>query len=111
MTTSTLQIGDIVYMVHPEMAHAERPMIIMRLRAGEAMMMPLSTSAMRAPYSDFWMGSDYETRGCTARGHMAPNRVWRLPASSLPTPSGAVTSDEVHLAWECWQEYITPVRR
>ena len=111
-TTTTLQIGSILYLRSSEMNHDARPMIVMGIVGDEAMLMPLSSSSpMRGPYKSRWLEAD-ASRGCNAYGWMAPNRVIRgALAHTLPTPAGEVTLDEVHLAWDAWEEYITPVKR
>ena len=90
---TTHQLGDVVYMAHPHMAHDIRPMVVM---TRDGLVMPLSTKTCRqlghtnAYYIE-------RTRQHRAHGHAAPNRAWR-PAH-LPPADGRLSRAE----WErCW---------
>jgi len=96
------QVGDVVYMQHPQMNHGVRPMIVMALANGRAMLMPVTHGQCREMQVELmprWHDDSYP----------APNRVWAVAAVRLPVaaraPRGWSRTVAVGACWDAWEGY------
>lgn len=96
------QLGDVVYVEHPHMNHGVRPMIVMALANGRAMLMPVTHGQcreMQVAVMPNWHDDSYP----------APNRVWAVAAGRLPVagraPRGWDRTVAVDACWDAWEAY------
>lgn len=95
------QLGDVVYMEHPHMAHGVRPMVVMALTEGRAMLMPVTHGQCRELQVDVmpnWHDNSYP----------APNRVWAVAVTRLgatQAPRGWDRRTAVNTCWDAWEAY------
>ena len=64
------QVGDVIYMAHPEMDHGTRPMIVMGMDANQLMLMPMSHTPL--------YNGQQPIKGWKKVNYFAANRVFAI---------------------------------
>ena len=88
------QVGDVIYMAHPEMAHGTRPMIVMGMDDNQLMLMPISHTPLN--------GKQQPIKGWKEVGFMAANRVFAIARSMAPAPIARPKWNWKRIANDCW---------
>ena len=99
---TTTRPGDVVYMEHPHMAHGTRPMVVMAVADGRAMLMPVTHGQCRELQVEVmpnWHDDSYP----------APNRVWAVAAArcqAARAPRGWNRTAAVAACWDAWEAFM-----
>ena len=92
--TNTAQVGDLVYMDHPEMDHGRRPMIVMAMDSNQLMLMPMSHTRL--------YNNQAPIKGWHKVNYFAANRVFAIARSEAPAPAKRPNWNWKRIANDCW---------
>ena len=88
------QVGDVIYMAHPEMDHGTRPMIVMAMDANQLMLMPMSHTPL--------YNGQQPIKGWKKVNYFAANRVFAISRADALAPAKRPAWNWKRIANDCW---------